>query len=131
MEYPDKEENPKEYVIAILEELKNTNISKDEKGLAYQLGKNAYDLTERIEGCDLGFSHMYVVDALEMVCKLIKNNHHKDQLPIIHEILEDSEQVFGLAMWMEAVLTRIIENTGNLEVKVLSDEIVNNMKNQK
>jgi hypothetical protein len=130
MEYPDKEEEPYRYAEEKLKEVqRSTDISKEERELIYRIGRGFFCVSREVENFYIEESYIYLLDTLEVVCNLIlKKRNNQNKIPIIKELADDSEKVFEKVEEVGKLIGRIIKNTKSLESKIVSDDIINQMK---
>jgi hypothetical protein len=129
MEYPDKETKPEAYIGQRLLEIQRANIPLPERDWAYKMGKYASCIIEESKFYDFNYAHLYIIDALDYVCDLIlKKGENKNEEPILKELVEDSTKVHEKISELVIIIDRIIANTDSLEIKVVSKDIIDHMK---
>jgi len=138
MDLPDKDEQPLRYTKIMLKEMrKSTSISGYDKALLNDLGKHVFLIHTNINGsssnllkrpCYLEESHMYVLDAFDMVYNLVLKSKDKDKSETIKKMLCYSEEIFQKIGELKISLESLFKETADLEAKIVSEEIVEEMK---
>jgi hypothetical protein len=134
MEYPDKNTKPEAYIGQKLLEIQRADLSEEERGLAYKLGECAITLIEQEESDNIKTPYQNIIDVLEFVCSLLlKKRYNKNEIPEVKKIVDYSKEIIDYSRksdeaGVRETIKKIKAKKNRLEAKVLSQEIINNMK---
>jgi len=119
------------YVERRLDEIESAvGIPEQERGLAYQIGEKVMCIGRELEGTDIEEAHQYILKTLEGVCDLVlKGKDNADKISRIKTLAEYSEGVLNRIEEIESLLEVIKEETNKLEAIVISEEVIDQMKN--
>jgi len=131
MEYPD-EEDPYEYIERRFNEIEDAGIPEKEREIIYRIGEQIGLIGRKLESSDIEEAHQYVLRTLDVVCDLIlKRKDITNKIGIIKNVTEYSEGVFQRIEEIESLLEAIREETNQLEAIVISEDVIDQMKNPK
>lgn len=129
MGYPDKEEDPYEYVERRFDEIEDAGIPEKEREFAYRIGEQISLIGRKLEGNDIEEAHQYVLRTLDVVCDLIlKRKDITDKISSINALIGYSEGVLQRIDELESLLEAIKEETNKLEAIVISEDVMDQMK---
>jgi hypothetical protein len=143
MNIPDKEDEPYEYTLRKLKEVKKLKFtSKDEKDLVYEIGCDVFSIGKEMENYCFSDAYRFVLDAFDLICDLLKKKRNPDiKISKIEEIAKDAEAISKKVKEVEILTKRIQKNTeylgeqiakaDNFEREETIYNIIQKMRNQK
>ncbi|MFA5071859.1 MAG: hypothetical protein WC511_05890 [Candidatus Pacearchaeota archaeon] len=143
MNIPDKEDEPYEYTLRKLKEVKKLKfVSKDEKDLVYEIGCDVFSIGKEMENYRFSDAYRFVLDAFDLICDLLKKKRDSNiKISKIEEIAKDAEAIFKRVEEIEILIDRVQKNTeyigeriaeaDNLEREETVHYLIEKMRNQK
>lgn len=130
MEYPDKEEEPHEYIEGRLNKIgKKTWIPDQEKDLACEVGNEVHDIINYSDNFEIHDAYDQMFRAFDLICDLfLKRKDNRDKIPTIRALKEYCDGINERISEINSLTEELKREVDGLEAKIVSEEIISKMK---